>query len=100
MDPCDLKCLCKLERRQDRGQTLRKHRLARSGRTDEQNVVPTGTCHLKSTLGGLLTTDLIKVQRVVGAVVADRRQIELVRLHLWRETAVEIGRDLRCHTQG
>lgn len=46
VDLCDLEGLFKFEWRQDGRKAFGKHRLAGSGRSDKENVVPAGTCDL------------------------------------------------------
>jgi hypothetical protein len=45
-------------RRKNRGDALRQHRLARAGRTDQENVVAPGARYLESPLGGHLPADV------------------------------------------
>src|SRR5438034_11287690 len=65
MDPGYLERLFKLERRQDRRQTLCQHCLARTRRADEKNVVAAGAGYFQSAFGGLLAANLAKVKLVL-----------------------------------
>jgi hypothetical protein len=51
------------QRRQDRGQPCREHRLAGPGRTDHQEVVAAGGGDLQCTLGAFLALDVDQVEQ-------------------------------------
>ena len=53
------------ERRQDRGQARREHRLAGAGRADHQQIVPARRRDLERALGALLALDVVQVERRV-----------------------------------
>jgi hypothetical protein len=74
-------------RRQNRGQPLGEHRLARAGRPDHQDVVTAGCRDLERALGLLLSFDLAEID-VVNVGVAERRG-EINRNRLERTQALE-----------
>jgi hypothetical protein len=51
----------KRERRQDGGQPLGEHGLARAGRADHEDVVAAGGRNFKGALGGLLSAHIFEV---------------------------------------
>ncbi len=57
----DLQQLARIERRQDRGQAARQHRLAGAGRPVHQEIVAAGGCDLEDALGALLAFDVAQV---------------------------------------
>ena len=80
MEPRDLDRLVEGQRRKDRRQALREHRLARAGRSDHQHVMPSGGGDLKRPFRLLLPFHLRKIgeRRVdvaaeIGRVKARRR---------------------------
>ena len=80
VDPHHLERLARLERRQDRGQPPSEHRLARSGRPCQQEVVPAGRCELERATGALLAADVGQVGRIgLGLLVGrlGRRRAQL-----------------------
>ena len=62
------------ERRQDRGQPLRQHRLARAGRPDHQQIVPAGRRDFERALGRLLALDVAQVGHGLDAWVRRRQR--------------------------
>ena len=57
------------ERRQDRGQAPRQHRLAGTGRSDHQEMMPAGRGNFERALGGLLALDVLEVgHRLVARI--------------------------------
>ena len=60
-DHAHLEHLGRLERRQDRGQPLRQHRLAGAGRPDHQEVVAAGGGDFERALRRLLALDVLEV---------------------------------------
>ena len=62
-DHRDFEQLAGRERRQDRGQPRRQHRLAGAGRADHQQIVPAGGRDLQGALGALLALDVAQVER-------------------------------------
>ena len=60
--------LARRERRQDRGQPARQHRLAGAGRADHQQVVAAGGGDLERALGGLLALDVGEVGQTPGRI--------------------------------
>jgi hypothetical protein len=66
-DHRDFEQLGRRQRRQDRGQPRREHRLAGAGRADHQQIVAAGGCHLERPLGALLSLDVEEIgHRIVG----------------------------------
>jgi hypothetical protein len=63
-DHRDIEQFGRRERRQDRRQALRQHRLAGAGRADHQEIVAAGGGDLERALGGLLSLDVGKVGQV------------------------------------
>jgi len=61
MDHRHLEQFARPQRRQDRRQPLRQHRLARSGRAAHQQVVAAGGGDLERPLGALLALDVGEV---------------------------------------
>ena len=51
------------QRRQDRREALRQHRLSRAGRPDHQKVVPASRGHFEGALGALLPFNVAKVRQ-------------------------------------
>ena len=62
------------ERRQQAGQAAGEHRLARAGRTQEEEVVPARGGHFEGPLGGLLATHLREVGTVPPDDAGERRR--------------------------
>ena len=73
-DHRDFEQLRRRERRQDRGQPRREHRLAGAGRADHQEIVPAGRRDLERALGALLALDVLEI---------DKRAVDLADLRLW-----------------
>ena len=73
--PCDTSSISAgVERRQDRRQPPRQHRLAGARRPDHQEVVAAGGGDLERALGGLLALDVREVgQRLVARLRAPAR---------------------------
>ena len=80
--------LARRQRRQDRGQPLRQHRLAGARRAAHQQVVAAGGGDLERALGVLLALDVPEV----GEAVVDRRDRRLRPRHHLR--ALEVVREL------
>ena len=80
VDPRHLECRRRLERRQQPGQAAREHRLPRSRRPGEQQVVPARGGDLERAPRALLSSDVREVgqrRRVVSAWRHDRVRLEL-----------------------
>jgi hypothetical protein len=67
------------ERRKDGGEPLGEHRLARTRRADEQNVMSTGRRDFQRALGGELAAHLAEVNRVVALRREQARVIDFER---------------------
>ena len=76
----DLERLARIERRQNAGQALRQHRLARAGRPDHQHVVAAGGGDLERALGGLLSLHVAQV-RSVRRLLRELRRRRVQDLH-------------------
>ena len=61
MDHRDFQKLARGERRQDRRQPLRQHRLARAGRAAHQKIMAAGCRDLERPLGALLSLDVAQI---------------------------------------
>jgi len=61
-DHRDLQQFRRRQRRQDRGQPRRQHRLARTGRADHQQMMSAGGCDFERALGALLPLDVAQVE--------------------------------------
>ena len=62
-DHRDFEQLGRRQRRQDRGQPRRQHRLAGAGRADHQEVVAAGGGDFERALGALLALDVGEVEQ-------------------------------------
>jgi hypothetical protein len=68
-DHAHLEHLGRFERRQDRRQPPRQHRLARAERSDHQEIVAAGCRDFEHAFGGLLAFDVLQVgHRLVARV--------------------------------
>jgi hypothetical protein len=65
LDHRDLEQLARRERRQDRGQPLRQHRLAGARRAAHQQVVAPGRGDLQGALRALLALDVLQIRQAV-----------------------------------
>jgi hypothetical protein len=65
--------------RKNGGQAPGEHGLARTGRADQEDVVPAGRGDLQSPLGGRLAADLTEVHRIRRALGHERRHVGLDR---------------------
>ena len=63
-DHADFQHLRRLERRQNRWQPPRQHRLAGAGRPDHQQIVPARGGDFERALGGLLAFDVLEVRHL------------------------------------
>ena len=72
------------ERRQQRSQPLRQHRLPRAGWPDHQKVVPASGRHLQRPLGTFLAADLGQIRHAVGRRLdsSHRRREDLTALEM------------------
>ena len=77
------------QRRQDRGQPRRQHRLAGAGRADHQQMMPAGRRDLERALGAFLALDVAQVEqrrlraRALSAVGRDSTCVPLKWLAIW-----------------
>src|SRR5271168_2296788 len=79
----DLGCLQRLfqaERGEYRRQPLGQHSLARSRRTDHEDVVATGSRNLQSALGGLLPTNIFEVEHKTMLLIEEMTRVHMKRL--------------------
>src|SRR4029079_14760492 len=79
-------CSFKLERRHDRRQTFREHRLARTRWTNQQNVVPHCNRDFQSSLRRHLSTYFFEIDTVMPGLSQDRVDVDLHRLGRCRGT--------------
>ena len=63
LDHGNLQRLARIQRRQQAGQALRQHRLARAGRADHQQIVSAGGGDLQRALGAFLALHVAQVGR-------------------------------------
>ena len=78
VDPRHLERGGRVERRQDPGQPAREHRLPRTGRAAEEDVVPARRCQLERAPGAFLPADVGEVGRGRAPIpVRDERRLGL-----------------------
>ena len=91
MDPRHLERGLGVERRQDPRQPAPQHRLSRSGRPAEEEIMAARRCQLERAAGAFLAADIGEVGRRRRTVAVRRQR----RLGLQLELAAQVGRGLR-----